>query len=370
MAKVLNSISLDAPASPITPAVNDTFAFSGTPGFTGTGGVQRYDFKWEVNKNGAGYVTIAASGTGLITSGTNPLVNTNSQTQNSITVQVESSGSYVIRMAGAPTSGGSYTVFSSTQSVTVAATHNLLADDIATGTPTLTNAALGQTHGLLADDVATPSPTLTQAALGQTHALLADDVATSSPTLTTATLQIVTPLFADDVATGAPTLTNAALGQTHVLLADSIVVGTPTLTAAALGQAHALLADDVATDTPILSTATVTASGGTPVVVVEVPRPPRPGDGGSKRRRIFKPTGLIDRPRTVQERVKQTAEIAREIEAERTEELQRPAPKAYYPPIELMSQADVDRELGERLREIAHEKEQDEEMLMLIAMVV
>lgn len=121
MAKVLNSITLDAPAAPITPAILDTFTFTGTPGFTGSGGVQRYDQIWQVNKDGAGYVTIAASATGLITASTNPLSNTNSQSANSITVEVESAGSYVIRMQGASTSGGAYDVTSGTQTVTVSA---------------------------------------------------------------------------------------------------------------------------------------------------------------------------------------------------------------------------------------------------------
>lgn len=119
MAKVLSSISLDSPSSPFSGSTNDTFSFAGTPTLSGGGGVQRYDFKWEVDAGG-GYVTIGA-GTGLTTSGTNPLVNTNSQTQNSITVTCSEAGSYTIRMSGAPTSGGSYTVFSSTQTVEVSA---------------------------------------------------------------------------------------------------------------------------------------------------------------------------------------------------------------------------------------------------------
>jgi hypothetical protein len=120
MAKVLNSISFDAPAAPVTAAVSDTFAFSGTPGVTGTGGQQRFDFKWEVD-SGGGFVTIAASGTGLITADTNPIINTNSVAQKSITVTCDAAGSYTIRMVGAPTSGGSYTVVSATETVDVSA---------------------------------------------------------------------------------------------------------------------------------------------------------------------------------------------------------------------------------------------------------
>jgi len=117
MAKVLSAISLDAPSSPVSANVNDTFEFTGTPSFGGGGGVQRYDFKWEVD-SGGGFVTIG-TGTGLDTSGTNPLVNTNSQTANSITVDCSEAGSYTVRIVGAPTSGGSYTVVSATQTVEV-----------------------------------------------------------------------------------------------------------------------------------------------------------------------------------------------------------------------------------------------------------
>src|SRR3990167_10881148 len=120
MAKTLNSISRDAPAAPVTAAPADTFAFSGTPGFSGTGGVTRYDFKWEVD-DGGGYVTIASSGTGLISSGTNPVTNSNGTAQKTITVTCDQAGTYTIRMVGAPATGGSYTVLSTTQTVTVSA---------------------------------------------------------------------------------------------------------------------------------------------------------------------------------------------------------------------------------------------------------
>src|SRR3990167_6702350 len=112
MAKVLSSISFNAPAAPVSANVSDIFAFSGTPGFTGTGGVQRYDFKWEVD-DGGGYVTIASSGTGLISADTNPVTNSNGATQKTITVTCDQAGTYTIRMAGAPTTGGSHTGLSS-----------------------------------------------------------------------------------------------------------------------------------------------------------------------------------------------------------------------------------------------------------------
>src|SRR3990167_8284063 len=130
MAKVLSSISFNAPAAPVSANVSDIFAFSGTPGFTGTGGVQRYDFKWEVD-DGGGYVTIAAA-TGLTTAGTNPVSNTNSQ---------------------------------AAQSITVTGTNALLAEDVESVSE-VTTPALTQVHALLANDTQSNSelslPILTQ----------------------------------------------------------------------------------------------------------------------------------------------------------------------------------------------------------------
>ena len=127
MAKVLTDITVDNPTGAISVAPSDTFAFTGTPVLTGGGGVQRYDFKWEVD-SGGGYVTIASSGTGLTTADTNPVINTNSQSANSITVTCTDAGTYTIRMVGAPTSGGSYTVISATRSVTVLNAYAITAD--------------------------------------------------------------------------------------------------------------------------------------------------------------------------------------------------------------------------------------------------
>jgi hypothetical protein len=120
VARVLSSIAVTAPTGPVSAGVNDAFDFVGTPTLSGGGGVQRYDFRWEVD-DGGGFVPIAASGTGLNTAGTNPLVNTNSQTANTLNVVCTTPGSYTIRMVGAPTSGGSYTVVSATQTVEVSA---------------------------------------------------------------------------------------------------------------------------------------------------------------------------------------------------------------------------------------------------------
>jgi hypothetical protein len=119
MPKVLSSIAVNAPAGAVNAATNDTFSFAGTPSFSGSGGTQRYDLKFEVN-NGGGYVTIGA-GTELTTAGTNPVVNSASTAQSAITVTCSQAGSYTIRISGAPTTGGSYTVLSATRAITVSA---------------------------------------------------------------------------------------------------------------------------------------------------------------------------------------------------------------------------------------------------------
>src|SRR5512135_1375624 len=112
MARILNSISLDSPASPVVAVVNDTFTLAGTPGFSGSQAVQRYDIRAEVNPDGAGWVAMDNSSTGLRVT-TNPFVsNSNSTSQASVTVTCAVGGSYTVRLAGAPTSGGSFTVFS------------------------------------------------------------------------------------------------------------------------------------------------------------------------------------------------------------------------------------------------------------------
>ena len=241
MAKVLNSISLDSPASPVTASVDDTFAFEGTPSFSGGGGVQRYDWKWEVD-DGGGYVTIASSGTGLITSDTNPVVNSNSQSQNSITVSCEQAGSYTIRMAGAPTSGGAYTVLSATQTVSVeeqAGTDELTATSIAAGTPTLNSPALGQAHVLTATGLETGAVTVGSPAVGQTHVLSGTSLSAGGPTLDEPALGgapvVLTPI---PLYTGPPALVSPGFGQVHVLAASAVVVGNPSMGSPGLNRAQ------------------------------------------------------------------------------------------------------------------------------------
>ena len=97
----------------------------------------------------------------------------------------------------------------------------------------------------------------------------------------------------------------------------------------------------------------------------------RPGDGGkgkgAKRKSIFKPTGLLDRPRIetpVEQRIAETAEIHAEVQAERKFEAPQVARMGL--PVEAMSLTDIDAEIGLLLRKTM--RTQDEEIMLLILM--
>lgn len=240
MAKVLSSISLDAPASPVTASTNDTFAFSGTPSFSGGGGVQRYDFKWQVDAGG-GYVTIGASGTGLITAGTNPVINTNSQSQNSITVTCDAVGSYTIRMAGAPTSGGSYTVLSATQTVEVS-------DASVTVTP---DTAALTTQTFAPTVTATDNKTVTPGVVALT-------TSTFAPTVTATQNRLVTPGTATlTLSTFAPTVTG---GSGTTVTPDTATLALETFAPSVSVSDNQVVTPDTATLSLSAFAPTVTAT--------------------------------------------------------------------------------------------------------------
>lgn len=111
-------------------------------------------------------------------------------------------------------------------------------------------------------------------------------------------------------------------------------------------------------------------SGDSGVAVVEEATRPRPDDGGGRRktlkakgRPIFKPTGLIDRPRTIEERLEQTAEIAREVFGQARAPVEAPV----EPPISQMTLAEVEREIGVLLRKKVRTEEDELILLLLMA---
>jgi hypothetical protein len=237
MARVLNSITLDAPASPVSADVSDTFPFTGTPGFTGGGGVQRYDFKWQVD-SGGGYVTIGASGTGLITADTNPVINTNSSSPNSITVSCDQPGSYTIRMVGAPTSGGSYTVLSSTQTVEVAAAA-IIGDLAATEGPDTAAASGTVAWAPIEGDIAVTEAADIAAFSGDV-VVSGDLAATEGPDVLAASGTVADPAITGDLA--------VTEGADSAALAGDVIVG-------------GVLASSDVTDTAALVGAVVVSGG-------------------------------------------------------------------------------------------------------------
>ena len=103
------------------------------------------------------------------------------------------------------------------------------------------------------------------------------------------------------------------------------------------------------------------AGGDTPVVVVKTG-----GKGDNKRRRIVKPTGLLDRKATpsIQERIEESAQLHTEAKIQAREQfLDLPV----FQPIETMSQAEIDFEIGILLRRKIR-TEEDEILLLMLMM--
>ena len=99
------------------------------------------------------------------------------------------------------------------------------------------------------------------------------------------------------------------------------------------------------------------------------------GDNDKRRKTIFKPTGIEDRKpkpvihegrKTVDERVEETRDIAAAVR----EVAQKEFAKAdvYQPPIETMTLAEIDAEIGLLMRK-AYRSREDEEIIMLLMLV-
>jgi hypothetical protein len=90
---------------------------------------------------------------------------------------------------------------------------------------------------------------------------------------------------------------------------------------------------------------------------VEVVKTGGKGDN-KKRKSIYKPTGLLEGRKTVEQRVQATREIHREV-------LKVPPKPLPALPVAELSLAQIDAEIGERLR--ASMQEEEEVILMLLA---
>lgn len=105
------------------------------------------------------------------------------------------------------------------------------------------------------------------------------------------------------------------------------------------------------------------------------------GDGGDKKRRsnlqqrgTYKPTGLLDRPipqgrKDADERVADAAQIAAEVAAKVAREFDTGLGIDDDTPIEEMSLAQIEAEIGIRLRKKLQEEEDIMAMLILLAAV-
>jgi hypothetical protein len=95
----------------------------------------------------------------------------------------------------------------------------------------------------------------------------------------------------------------------------------------------------------------------------------RTGPGGDDRG-IFKPTGLVDRPRKAKTDVDRRVDETREIHAEIAGQLARELHDTpdVHPPIVTMTLAEVDAEIGQLLRKT--QRTQDEDILLLMLMAV
>ena len=108
-----------------------------------------------------------------------------------------------------------------------------------------------------------------------------------------------------------------------------------------------------------------------PQVVGGTPPAPDPvvvktGGKGDNKRRIVKPTGLVDRKATptIQERIEDSAQLHIEAKEQAREQfLELPV----FQPIETMSQAEIDFEIGVLLRKKIR-TEEDEILLLMLMM--
>lgn len=102
--------------------------------------------------------------------------------------------------------------------------------------------------------------------------------------------------------------------------------------------------------------------------------PPLGGKGDDKRKSggIFKPTGLVDRPRSrkqeiVDARVEQAREVAKEIAAEAVVDVK---PQTVpLPPVATISLAEIEFEIRERLHKKIRTEEDEVILLLLMAAV-
>lgn len=115
--------------------------------------------------------------------------------------------------------------------------------------------------------------------------------------------------------------------------------------------------------------------GGTPPVVEPTLPLGGKGDNEKRRKEIFKPTGLAEKKaepklvegrKTIEERLEETKDIAEAVREVASQEFAK-ADK-YQKPIETMTLAEIDAEIGALMR-LKYRNRDDEEMLMMLMLV-
>ena len=90
------------------------------------------------------------------------------------------------------------------------------------------------------------------------------------------------------------------------------------------------------------------------------------GKGDNGKRSTYKPTGLVDRPRSVKDRVEDTRQIQAEVAGQLAKELRGEIEK-FEQPVTKMSISEIDAEIGTLLRKRIRTEEDEIILLLLIA---
>lgn len=138
--------------------------------------------------------------------------------------------------------------------------HALTANGISAGTPSAGTPTITQTHSIAATAISTGAPSLGTPALSQVHVFTATGISTGTPTLGTPLLTIAGTLVADNITAGVPTLGSPAITQVHGLLANAIATGSPSLGQPGLTQVHGFTATGIATGSPTLGSPSLSTS--------------------------------------------------------------------------------------------------------------
>jgi len=126
-------------------------------------------------------------------------------------------------------------------------THNLTANNITTGSPSIGTPSIGQTHVLPASNIAAGLPNLGSPSIGQTHVLSVDSLVTSFPDLGGPLLGEIHTLLGLDIYTLSSTVETTLLTQTHLLDSNNVISGIPVITQPLISQSHILIANDIVT---------------------------------------------------------------------------------------------------------------------------